>query len=104
VPRSVDSVDRGALGVHLSTDPRIDDHRLLCGSIADDERAEAEQNPVLFVSRGALLPQRLRYDAKHRPAVEAEEAVGQGNQFYIAKLHMAVRRALSTCRAARAHG
>jgi hypothetical protein len=104
VPRPVDSVDRGALGVHLRANPRIDDHRLVCGGVADDQRAQAQENTIFLVGRRALLPQRFRDDAKHRAAVEAEESVEERNEFQIAKSHVAFRRALSTRPAARAHG
>ena len=44
----------------------------------------AERDAVAVVGRRALLPQRLRHDAEHGAAVEAEVAVQQRDQLEVA--------------------
>ena len=52
---------------------------------ADEQRPHAERDAVPLVGRRALLPQRLRHDAEHRAAVEAEVAVGEREQLEVAE-------------------
>src|SRR5690606_34247685 len=70
---------------HLAADAAVDDHQLLA---ANQERPQTEADAVARIGRRTLLPQRLRHDTEHRPAVETELAVGQRHQFESAKLHM----------------
>src|SRR5262249_37712670 len=60
----------------------VDEHRPYS---ADDERTHRHPNPVSIVRRRLSLPQRLRHDAEHRAAVEAEEAVAHGDQLEVSE-------------------
>ena len=81
-PRSIDAVDVVELRVFLVAEPGVDDHR---PHAAHDERPHRERDAVAIVGRRLPRPQRLRHDAEHRAAVEAEEAVVQRDQLEIAE-------------------
>jgi hypothetical protein len=78
------AVDLEAFRVHLVADPRVDDERHVG---AHHERSQPEQDPVLLVGRRSTLPQRLRHDAEHRPAIQAEVPVEKRNEFEVAEFH-----------------
>src|SRR5438034_8845227 len=81
MPGTIEAVDLAELGVLLVAHARIDDHR---SRPADDERTHRERDPVAIV-RGRLgRPKRFRYDAEHRPPVQLEESIADGNELQIA--------------------
>src|SRR6185436_14422721 len=81
MPRAINGIDRRVFGVHLVTDASINDHRDAVA--ADQQRTHRERDPILLVGRSALLPERLRHDAEHGAAVQAEEAIEERGQFEI---------------------
>src|SRR5206468_4868417 len=78
---AIHAVDVVELRVGLAADPRVDDQ---------GPRRSHEQGPhphgdaVPRVGRRAPLPQRLRYDAEHGAAVEAEIAVEERHELEVA--------------------
>ena len=59
---------------------------------ADQQRTHAEPDAVPLVGRARRFPERLRHDAEHRAAIEAEAAVAQRDQLEVAEDHERIAR------------
>lgn len=66
-------------GRELIADAGLDEDGFVMG--ADDGAVGAEEDAVLVVDGGTLLPEGLGDDAEHGTAVEAEGAVGAMEDF-----------------------
>src|SRR5216683_4758540 len=78
------AVDLAHLCWLLVADPGLNQHRLLPG--AHDNGVEPQQDAVLVVGWGALLPERLWHYAKHGSAVEVVGAIGADGQFEVTNM------------------
>src|SRR5205807_791987 len=59
-----------------------------------EQRPHGERDPIARIRRGLLLPERLRDDAEHRAAVEAQEPVEERDELEIA--HRIARHSVGT--------
>src|SRR6266702_5955298 len=78
------AVDLAHLRRLLVADPGLNQHRLLPG--AHDNSVEPQQDAVLVVGRGALLPERLWHHAKHGSSIEAVGAIGADGKFEVTNM------------------
>src|SRR2546428_1097917 len=69
LPFVLDPVDVLELVVLLVAEPRVDEDQPVV--VLDQETPQRQGNAVALVGRDAALPQGLRHDAEHGPAVEA---------------------------------
>src|SRR6185503_5950341 len=83
--RLVDAEVALLLLIELRAGSGLDEHDVR--AVADEQAVHVHGHTVQLIRRLLLLPQHLRHDAEHRPAIEAEDAVAEDLHLEAPDLH-----------------